>query len=131
MAKRIVIIWATMLVLVLMLVSAYCQDDMTVVASDGFISPQRPEALFAHDDHNADAEIEECNECHHVYEDGVKLEYESSEDMRCADCHGLERDGNTPALLNAYHLNCKGCHQARKAGPIMCGECHVRGDEAS
>ncbi len=126
MTKRIAIIGAAVLVSVLMLVSAYCQDDMTVVANDGFINPQRPEALFVHEDHNAAAEVDDCSVCHHVYEDGVKLEGESSEDMRCADCHGLERDGDTPSLMQAFHLNCKGCHEERKAGPIMCGECHVR-----
>lgn len=125
MTKRMVTIGAAVLVLALMLASAWCQDEMIVVANDGFVNPQRPQALFAHEEHNDAAEIDDCTECHHVYEDGQKIEDESSEDMRCADCHDLERDGNTPSLLQAFHGNCKGCHAERKAGPIMCGECHA------
>jgi hypothetical protein len=58
--------------------------------------------------------IEDCNECHHVYEDGEKLEDESSEDSSCSECHEEKGSG------------CKGCHHENKKGPIMCGQCHVR-----
>jgi hypothetical protein len=30
-------------------------------------------------------------------------------------------------LMKAYHMNCKGCHLEKGKGPILCGECHVRG----
>jgi hypothetical protein len=101
----------------LLLVSAYSQEDMEVVDNAVFENPQRPPAVFKHDEHNEMAELDDCSVCHHVYEDGVKLEDESSEDSACADCHELESSDGAPSLMNAYHLNCKGCHLEKKKGP--------------
>jgi len=109
-----------------MLLSVHSQEDMEVVDPSAFTNPQRTAAVFKHDAHNEKAMIEDCSECHHVYEDGKKVEEASSEDQRCSDCHGLEADGKTLALVKAFHTNCKGCHVEQKKGPIMCGECHVR-----
>jgi hypothetical protein len=99
---------------------------MKNVSSDAFNHPQRPAAVFPHDAHNEKAAIENCNRCHHVYEDGKLVEDESSEDRSCSDCHGLEDAGRQPGLMKAFHLNCKGCHLEQKKGPVMCGECHIR-----
>ena len=106
---------------------AYSQEDMVVVEGDGFENQRRPAAVFRHDDHNETAEIEECNECHHVYENGERLADESSEDQRCADCHAEKTSDSRPGLRKAFHQNCKGCHKSKMEGPVMCGECHVRG----
>ena len=108
------------------IVNAWSQEDMKVVSPDDFTKPQRPAAVFLHDAHNGKAGIENCNECHHVYEDGKRVEDESSEGQRCSDCHSLENAGRQPGLMKAFHLNCKRCHREQKKGPIMCGECHVR-----
>ena len=124
MTKRAVVGLGALLVSALLLVAAYSQDDMTVVDNTVFPKPERPPALFEHDDHNEAAGIEDCQECHHVYEDGVLLEDESSEDEMCSDCHDLRPSGRMPGLMKAFHLNCKGCHLEKKAGPVMCGECH-------
>jgi hypothetical protein len=105
---------------------ALSQEDMQVVDEDGFQTRRRPPAVFRHDLHNEAAEIEECNECHHLYEDGQKLEDYSSEDQLCSDCHSEQTSGSQPGLRKAFHLNCKGCHLEKKRGPVMCGECHVR-----
>ena len=102
----------------------HAQEDMEKIDNSVFPNPVRPPAIFPHDRHNEAAEIEECSVCHHVYENGQKVEDESSEDMRCADCHALQEKGDTPSLMKAFHVNCKQCHYARKAGPVMCGECH-------
>jgi len=108
-------------------VSAYSQEDMVVTNSDAFENPRRPPAVFRHDEHNELSKIEECNVCHHVYDEkGRLVEDESSEDQRCSDCHELEASGRQPALMKAFHTNCKGCHKAKKDGPMMCGQCHVR-----
>ena len=110
-----------------LVIPAFAQEDMEVVDDIGFSKRQRPPAVFQHDAHNEKAHLEECNECHHVYDqDGKKVEDESSEGQSCSDCHELKDVGNQPGLRKAFHLNCKGCHLAKKQGPIMCGTCHVR-----
>ncbi len=108
------------------LMPAFSQEDMEVVDNEGFSKKQRPPVVFRHDAHNETAQIEACNECHHVYENGEKLEDESSEDQSCSECHDEKGDGNRPGLKKAFHSNCKGCHLEQKKGPIMCGKCHVR-----
>lgn len=106
--------------------TVYSQEDITVVDNTVFDNPQRPAAVFIHDEHNETAELEECSECHHIYEDGKKVEDESSEDQRCSDCHEQNGSDDMPQLMNAFHANCKGCHLAQKKGPLTCGECHLR-----
>jgi hypothetical protein len=109
------------------LVAAYCQEDMRFVNTDAFENPQRPRTIFNHEAHNEKAAIDECNECHHVYdEQGNLVEDESSEDEHCSDCHDLKGEGRRPGLMQAFHTNCKGCHEKDNKGPVMCGQCHVR-----
>jgi hypothetical protein len=106
--------------------TAFSQEDMTFVDNSDFNDPQRPSAIFEHDIHNENAGIEECNTCHHVYDDNGQLdESDSSEGSRCSECHELKDQGRQPGLAKAFHRNCKGCHEERKQGPVMCGECHV------
>jgi len=124
MNKRVIYMLGALMTMVILLVSAYSQEDMMVVDNGVFPDPQRVPALFEHDDHNELAEIDECNECHHLYEEGELLEDESSEDQMCSECHDIKASGRTPGLMKAFHRNCKGCHLDRKNGPVMCGECH-------
>ena len=63
-----------------------------------------------------------------VDENGKLAEDESSEDQRCSDCHELARSGNKPVLMKAFHASCKGCHKEKKKGPVICGQCHVKGN---
>ena len=128
MKKYAFFICAGLIAILLTFVSAYSQEDMVVVNDEAFDNPQRPPAVFRHEEHNEKAGIEECNECHHVFNDEGKLvEDESSEDQRCSECHELNASGKKPALMNAFHINCKGCHEEKNKGPVMCGQCHVRG----
>ena len=108
---------------------AYSQEDITVLADEAFGKKQRPPAVFAHEDHNEKAEIEDCSICHHVYKDGQKVEDESSEDMSCSDCHNVKEKYPTRPLMKAYHDLCQGCHKETN-GPVTCGECHPRGKAA-
>ena len=108
------------------LIPAFSQEDMEMIEDEGFSKRQRPPAVFRHDEHNEKAALEDCSECHHVYEDGQKLEDESSEDQSCSECHDEKGSGDMPGLRKAFHTNCKGCHLERKKGPVMCGSCHVR-----
>ncbi len=104
--------------------SAWAQEDMTAVEDSAFEKRIRPPAVFHHDAHNEAAGIEDCATCHHVYEDGVLQEYESSEDMECSACHGRENDARQCDLVVVFHKQCKGCHLARQQGPVTCSECH-------
>jgi hypothetical protein len=125
MKKGIFLLIVPLLVAIL-LIPVFAQEDMEVVDDVGFFKRQRPPAVFQHDVHNEAAQIEDCSECHHVYEDGKKLEDESSEDESCSDCHEQKDSGNQPGLRKAFHTNCKGCHLSKKQGPVMCGTSHVR-----
>ena len=109
------------------IMAAYSQEDMRTVENSGFKNPARSAAAFLHEEHNEKAGLEECNACHHVYDKkGMLKADESSEDQKCSDCHGLETSGRQPSLMSAFHKNCKGCHMEKKAGPILCGECHKK-----
>ena len=125
--KSVILIALSLFVgIVLALSTAWSQDDMIVVDNTAFENSQRPPSVFVHDEHNETAGIDDCNVCHHVYEDGQLVEDEDSVDQSCSECHEQERSGNQPSLIKAFHINCKGCHQEEKKGPIMCGECHVK-----
>ena len=125
--KTVSLIILTLLIgVVLVLNTAWSQEDMTAVDNAAFDNPQRTPSVFAHDEHNETAGIDDCTVCHHVYEDGELGEDESSEDQSCADCHDQEGSDDQPSLIKAFHANCKGCHQEQEKGPIMCGECHIK-----
>lgn len=131
MKKCAFFICAGLMATLLIFVSAYSQEDMVAVNNDAFDNPQRPPSVFHHDEHNEKAGIEECNECHHTYNDEGKLiKDESSEDQRCSECHELKASGRKPSLMNAFHTRCEDCHKEKNKGPVMCGECHVRGLKA-
>jgi hypothetical protein len=126
MNKNKLFLLATVLFSALAALSAYSQEEMIIIDNSVFNNPRRTPSVFRHDEHNETAELEECNECHHIYEEGEKLEDESSEDSRCLDCHEKKGSGNGLGLRKAYHTNCKGCHLEKKKGPVMCGECHIK-----
>ena len=126
MKKAAALILVVFLGIGLLFVSAHSQD-MEELDNSVFESPRRSPAPFLHDEHNETSGIEDCAECHHVYdENGQLVEDESSEDQRCADCHELEASGQKPPLMKAFHTNCKGCHKQQNKGPTMCGQCHVK-----
>ena len=126
MGHRIVFIVFIGLISGLLFTPAYSQEDMAAVDNSVFENARRSPVRFMHDAHNETAGIEECYECHHVYEDGKLVADESSEDQSCSDCHEIASKDNQPGLMKAFHINCKGCHQKEKAGPVMCGECHKK-----
>lgn len=128
MEKRTLIIYTviTLIGFIFAVMSGYSQEDVTNVEDSAFEEKMRPAVPFLHDKHNETAGIDECNTCHHVYEDGKKIEDDSSEDQECSECHTPNNGDNPLSLVKIYHLQCKGCHQEKKAGPIMCSECHPR-----
>lgn len=129
MKRQILPLLVSVLVPLCMLMVAGAQENMTAVDNSVFGKPERTQAVFRHDSHNERAGIDACNECHHVYQDGKKLDDASSEDKRCSDCHDLADAGRTPSLRKAFHFNCRGCHEKSAKGPVMCGECHLKADK--
>jgi len=121
-------IWTLCLIFVaavaVIVVTAYSQENVKSVQDSAFKTKMRPGAVFLHDEHNKKAEIDDCGTCHHVYKDGVKVKDETSEDKKCSECHKI--NGDPVPLVAKYHLRCKGCHEEKKAGPVMCSECHVK-----
>lgn len=113
-------------VLIFFGMTAFSQEDVETVEDSAFLERMRPPVPFKHDEHNETAEIDECTDCHHTYEDGKLVEDESSEDMECSECHASEEDSYSISLVKAYHINCKRCHLEKKIGPVMCAECHPR-----
>ena len=113
-----------LMLLVVSICPAHAQEDITQVADSAFETPMRPPAAFHHDAHNEKAGIDECSICHHAYTDGEKQEDGDSVGMECSECHFSKDRSNIIDLINAYHRQCTGCHASRKAGPVMCGECH-------
>ncbi len=109
MRKRTVALYAIIagLISVFTFVSAHSQEDIVSLADSAFEDRQRPAAAFAHEDHNEKAEIEECNVCHHLYQDGNKVEDESTEGQGCSDCHNVKEGYPTRPLMKAYHDLCK------------------------
>ena len=106
--------------------TSQAQDDVTRVEDSAFKERMRPAVPFPHDEHNEQAEIEDCHVCHHKFEDGKLVEDESSEDSECSECHISKEDSYPISLVQAYHSRYKGCHLERKAGPGMCAECHPK-----
>lgn len=128
MGKKAVIIYMiiALFVCIAAVISGYSQEDVTTVDDSAFGKKMRPPVPFMHDEHNETAEIDDCSVCHHVYKDGKKDEEDSSEDQECSECHTLDKGAGPLSLVKIYHAQCKGCHLKKKAGPIMCGECHPK-----
>jgi hypothetical protein len=108
--------------------TSFSMAEMERMSTDDFQSPTRPAAVFSHDDHNSEAELEDdCALCHHVYEGKELVKDESSEDSACSECHSLTpTEENTISLRTAFHKRCQSCHFERAKGPVLCGECHIR-----
>jgi len=111
-------------------ITGFSQEDVRNVRDSAFNIRMRTAVPFNHEEHNEKAAIDDCTECHHIFdENGTKLEDESSEDQECSECH-MANGKSRMDLMRAYHLNCKGCHEDRNAGPVMCGECHDKDNVA-
>ncbi|WP_022664181.1 acidic tetraheme cytochrome c3 TmcA [Desulfospira joergensenii] len=121
------IILYTLILLAAIVCTAFSVQEVERLSPDSFENPRRPGAVFAHDDHNEAAEIDDCAVCHHLYEDGKLLEDESSEDSPCSECHALSAGPeNKISLANAFHKRCRDCHFDAGKGPVLCGQCHKK-----
>ena len=73
MKKGFLILLACFCAFVFVIVVVNAQEDMLFIDNSAFDNPQRPPAVFRHDEHNEIAQIEDCNQCHHVYDDNGNL----------------------------------------------------------
>lgn len=125
---KISLLFAVILVLILGLNASGNDKRITFLDRTAFENHKEPTSDFGHDYHYLDLDIE-CNFCHHVYENGVLVKDKNSEDKRCVECHPVKATKDKKlALMEAYHMNCKGCHEEKKEGPVMCGNCHRKGN---
>ncbi|NOX32847.1 MAG: cytochrome c3 family protein [Deltaproteobacteria bacterium] len=121
-------IFIMMILLFVTAFSAYSKEDIPTADNSAFKHPQRPAAVFDHDEHNEKANLEDdCSYCHHVYENKKLIKDESSEGSSCSECHPLKSSlKNAIPLRTAFHKRCKECHFKSDKGPVLCGECHVK-----
>lgn len=125
----VVYISITAILCLLVVFNGYSQEDVIKVDDTGFTRKMRPDTPFLHDSHNEKAGLEDCQSCHHKYDEKkVLIEDESSEDQQCSECHMPEGTSNPVPLARVYHLRCKGCHEKEKKGPVMCAECHIENE---
>lgn len=123
MKKCITILLAVAAVLVFIL-PAFSQEDITEIKDPSFAKLQRPAVPFMHDEHNEKAGIDGCLPCHHEgKEDGELVE---GDPVTCVDCHDVKTTDGSMNLKDAYHKQCITCHENGKKGPVACGECHVK-----
>ncbi len=117
--------------------AAVAQDEVMFLNSQALGPHQRPLVRFTHQKHVkvmtklAGDEETACRACHHDH--AVFGVQGDSTGTSCADCHGPNAGtGNPVSLKMAMHKQCKACHRDMRAkgeasGPVMCGQCHVRG----
>jgi hypothetical protein len=85
---------------------------------------ERPKVLFDHRKHSEALKKEGCKACHPaVTEEDLFFEFPFKPAKKDKD-----------SMMNAYHEKCITCHQnnldrKKKAGPVTCGECHVKKSE--
>jgi predicted CXXCH cytochrome family protein len=125
---RAVVAAACLLTLLfLVMIESSAQVDLMTLENEAFIPKKRPPVVFAHDAHNEAAGIDDCSGCHHLFENGARVEGSDSVGIPCSDCHSVRPGENKVPLMVGYHTLCRGCHIDRKTGPIACAQCHRRG----
>lgn len=108
--------------------AAWSQDEVMTLDTKDLGPHQRPLVVFNHEAHSQNIE---CQTCHHDYDEYLNNNFEDG--APCAKCHRPRATAqNRVPLRLAFHRECKGCHSAlmergTPAGPVMCGQCHLRG----
>lgn len=105
-------------------------DDKIAIANiNVFKTLEYPAVIFDHDKHTEvlGKEDKGCDTCHPFYNKTKNLiQFTFPKNIK-----NINKASPT-TLMNAYHSACIGCHERRikegkKAGPITCGNCHVKG----
>jgi len=111
-----------------------------VMVQEIWETPTKSAVKFTHENHIKIHKIN-CNECHHIYEDGKNVWDDSMPAARCETCHNeptvkgekqLPPEDQKRNLKLAFHNNCRGCHKEVKKenpetkAPLKCSECHKK-----
>ena len=97
-------------------------DNRILIAhTEIFDKLERTQVVFNHGKHSKAFQKEGCKTCHPVTEEGyLFFEYPFKIIQK-----------NKESIMNSFHEKCIQCHQKmirenKKAGPIICGDCHKK-----
>ncbi|MGC9027667.1 MAG: cytochrome c3 family protein, partial [bacterium] len=104
-------------------------DKIAIANTKVFKTLEYPAVVFDHDKHTEilGKEGRGCDTCHPFYDKSHNLiSFTFPKNIKNIN------KVSPKALMDAYHAACIGCHEKRfkegkKAGPITCGNCHVKG----
>ena len=103
------------------------ENMITLAHTEIFGKLERPQVVFNHGLHSDTFKKEGCNTCHPVTKD-ENLIFEFPKKVAGVVA---TRFRDKISVMNSYHEGCIDCHKKRiqekkKAGPITCGDCHVK-----
>ena len=108
------------------------------ITSDLWENKTKGAPIFTHEKHVKVHKVE-CNQCHHIYEDGKNTWKDGMAVAKCGECHDeptiksetkLPPEDQKKNLKLAFHNNCRACHKALKKenpenkAPVTCKQCH-------
>ena len=126
------------------------EEKIAIAHTEIFGALERPQVIFDHKKHveaikkEGKKEWETCSVCHRKKKekltriekenDIIKGKKEEERDVLVFVFPKREVKGDKELIEKAYHDECIGCHkeklkEKKKAGPITCGECHVKEKE--
>lgn len=126
------------------------KNTIAIAHTEIFGTLERPQVIFDHQKHveaikkEGKKEWESCNVCHRIEKEEitkikvenevVKEEKKEKREIFVFEFPKKEVKKEKEALKKAYHDECISCHkqkikEGKKAGPITCGECHVKEKE--
>ncbi len=104
-------------------------DNKIVIAhTEIFGKLERPQVVFNHGLHSNTFKKEGCDTCHLVTEEkNLIFEYLPQRVAKVITTQSRDKK----SVMNSYHEKCINCHKKRinegeKAGPVICGDCHVK-----
>jgi hypothetical protein len=97
------------------------ENKIIIAHTEIFGKLERPQVVFNHGLHSETFKKEGCDTCHPLTaEENLIFEYPPSMFVK-----------DKKSVMNSYHEKCINCHKKRikegkKAGPVTCGDCHVK-----
>ena len=81
---------------------------------------------FPHKEHFVVRNIQ-CNQCHHVFQDGKNIWQPTDPVKPCSSCHQYDKTEGKMYKMKmgtVFHNLCRNCHNKNGKGPRKCDECH-------